>query len=91
VDNKSFSRLAFTSSSVISFPGIPIWPGTQRRVTFSLSSSSSFLSDSVFGFFESISPSTGMSVLRESVMITRRSIVLWVKYIALTITSCSAL
>jgi hypothetical protein len=52
---RSSSKAAYVSSSVISFPGVPIWANTQRRVTFSLSSSSSFLSDSVFGFFELMS------------------------------------
>jgi hypothetical protein len=64
VDERSSSTAAFASSSVILFPGIPIWLGTQRRMTFSLSLSSSFVSDSVFGF-----------LLRESVMITCRSLV----------------
>jgi hypothetical protein len=77
------------------FPGqlllLRLWPGTQRRVNFSLSSSSSFLSDSVLGFFELMSPSTAMSVLRESVMITRRSPLRLVTYISLMIASCSAL
>jgi hypothetical protein len=64
-----------------------IWPGTHR-----LSSSSiTFLTDSVFGFFEFMSPSIVMSVLTEFVMITRRSTVRLVTYIDLMIASFSAM
>jgi hypothetical protein len=73
VAKRSSFRAVFAYSSAISFPGIPIWPGIQRRVTFSLSSSSSFLSDSIFGFFDLMSPSIAISVLKESVIITCRS------------------
>jgi hypothetical protein len=69
----------------------PYGLATQRRVTFSLSLSNSFLSDSVFGIFKLMSSSTAMSELRESVVITCRSSVRWVTYIALMTASCSAL
>jgi hypothetical protein len=36
VDISVAKKAAFAYLSAISFPGIPIWPGIQRRVTFSI-------------------------------------------------------
>jgi hypothetical protein len=84
-EKRSSSRAVFATSSAISFPGISIWPGPQRMVL------SLFLSDSYWFFFELMTPSTPMCVLKESVMINRRLSVRWVTYITLMIISCSAL
>jgi hypothetical protein len=75
VAKRSSSRAAFASSYAISFLGILIWPGTQKMVTFSLSSSSCCMSESVSIFWVNVAfyCQIAMSVLRESSMITCRS------------------